>query len=99
MMCMISNIYTHITQEAAMRTNIVIDDRLMSEALMISGCKTKKEAVEQALKLLIIMKKQEKIRELRGKLSWEGVNYKQWKTSIMFFKAQREYISSLVNRA
>ena len=71
-MCMISNIYTHITQEAAMRTNIVIDDRLMSEALMISGCKTKKEAVEQALKLLIIMKKQEKIRELRGKLSWEG---------------------------
>ena len=29
----------------------------------------------------------------------EGVNYTQWKTSIMFFKAQREYISSLVNRA
>ncbi len=54
-----------------MRTNIVIDDRLMSEALMASGCK-KKEAVEQALKLLITMKKQEKIRELRGTLSWEG---------------------------
>jgi len=71
-MCMISNNYTHTTQEIAMRTNIVIDDRLMSEALKVSGCKTKKEAVEQALKLLIIMKKQEKIRQLRGKLSWEG---------------------------
>jgi Arc/MetJ family transcription regulator len=67
-----SDIHTHITQEAAMRTNIFIDDQLMSEALMITGCKTKKEAVEHALKLLIIMKKQEKIRELRGKLSWEG---------------------------
>ncbi len=55
-----------------MRTNIVIDDRLISEALMISGCKTKIETVEQALKLLIIMKNQEKIRELKGKVSWEG---------------------------
>lgn len=55
-----------------MRTNIVIDDQLMSEALMVSGCKTKKEAVEEGLKLLITMKKQAKIRELRGKLVWEG---------------------------
>ncbi|MEA5029988.1 MAG: type II toxin-antitoxin system VapB family antitoxin, partial [Sphaerochaeta associata] len=38
-----------------MRTNIVIDDRLMSEALQISGYKTKKEAVEEGLKLLIAM--------------------------------------------
>jgi len=55
-----------------MRTNIVIDDRLMSEALQVSGYKTKKEAVEEGLKLLIAMRKQAKIREMRGKLSWEG---------------------------
>ena len=55
-----------------MRTNIVTDDRLMSEALQVSGYKTKKEAVEEGLKLLIAMRKQAKIRELRGTLSWEG---------------------------
>ena len=55
-----------------MRTNIVIDDGLMNQALMISGFKTKKETVEEGLKLLISLKKQSKIRELRGKLNWEG---------------------------
>ncbi|MCK9287331.1 MAG: type II toxin-antitoxin system VapB family antitoxin [Sphaerochaetaceae bacterium] len=55
-----------------MRTNIIIDDQLMSEALLVSGMKTKKQAVEEGLKLLISMKKQEKIRKLRGKLQWEG---------------------------
>ena len=55
-----------------MRTNIVIDDTLMTEALDISGYKTKKETVEEALKLLIKMKNQAKIRNFRGKLSWDG---------------------------
>ncbi|OGQ98077.1 MAG: transcription regulator of the Arc/MetJ class [Deltaproteobacteria bacterium RIFOXYD12_FULL_57_12] len=55
-----------------MRTNIVIDDSLMNEALVISGYKTKKETVEEALKLLIEQRKQADIRELRGKLQWEG---------------------------
>ena len=55
-----------------MRTNIIIDDQLMSEALLVSGMKTKKQAVEEGLKLLISMKKQEKIRKLRGILQWEG---------------------------
>jgi len=71
-MCIIMNIDTHGYLEVSMRTNIIIDDQLMSEALLISGYKTKKEAVEEGLKLLITMKKQEKIRELRGKLTWEG---------------------------
>jgi len=48
-----------------MRTNIVIDDELMQQALTLSGLKTKREAVEEGLKLLIVMKKQAKIRELR----------------------------------
>ncbi|MFQ5865796.1 MAG: type II toxin-antitoxin system VapB family antitoxin [bacterium] len=55
-----------------MRTNIVIDNRLMKQALEISGLETKKAVVEEALKLLIQMKKQRVVRNLRGKLRWEG---------------------------
>lgn len=55
-----------------MRTNIVIDDDLMRSALQASGIKTKKEIVEEALKLFIKMKSQEKIRGFRGKLKWAG---------------------------
>jgi len=59
-------------REANMRTNIVIDDQLMKEALIISGYKTKKETVEEGLKLLIAMKNQSRVRKYRGKLNWEG---------------------------
>lgn len=55
-----------------MRTNIIINDELMSEALSVSGMKTKKETVEEALRLLISIKKQLNIRTFRGKLHWEG---------------------------
>ena len=56
-----------------MRTNIDIDDELMRSALAATGLRTKKAVVEEALKLLVRLKGQEKIRELRGKLtSWEG---------------------------
>ncbi|TVZ41934.1 Arc/MetJ family transcription regulator [Alteromonadaceae bacterium 2753L.S.0a.02] len=55
-----------------MRTNIVIDDKLMEDALKASGLQTKKEAVEEGLKALIMLKKQRDIRSLRGKLRWEG---------------------------
>jgi Arc/MetJ family transcription regulator len=55
-----------------MRTNIVIDDDLMDEALKVSRLKTKKDAVEEGLKLLVQRKKQENIKELRGKLHWKG---------------------------
>jgi Arc/MetJ family transcription regulator len=55
-----------------MRTNIVIDDKLMADALNASGLQTKKEAVEEGLKALIKLKKQANIRNLRGKLNWEG---------------------------
>ena len=55
-----------------MRTNIVIDDQLMGEALKASGCKTKKEAVEQGLKLLVQRSRQQQIRKLRGNIQWEG---------------------------
>lgn len=55
-----------------MRTNIVIDDELMANALKVTGVRTKREAVELGLKTLIKLKKQEQIRQLRGKLQWQG---------------------------
>ena len=55
-----------------MRTNIVIDDKLMREALRATGLKTKREAVEQGLRTLLRLSKQSEIRRLRGKLPWRG---------------------------
>jgi Arc/MetJ family transcription regulator len=55
-----------------MRTNIVIDDHLMADALKASGLNTKREVVEEGLKALIKLKQQSDIRRLRGKLCWEG---------------------------
>ena len=54
------------------RTNIEIDDELMRSALAATGLRTKKAVVEEALKLLVKLKGQERIRELRGKIQWEG---------------------------
>lgn len=55
-----------------MRTNIVIDDKLMNDALKATGLNTKREAVELGLKMLIKLKKQEGIKAFRGRLQWEG---------------------------
>lgn len=55
-----------------MRTNIVIDDELMANALKVTGLRTKREAVELGLKTLIKLKQQEQIRQFRGKLPWQG---------------------------
>lgn len=55
-----------------MRTNIVIDDKLMKEALRTTGLKTKREVVELGLQTLVRLRKQTEIQSLRGKLHWEG---------------------------
>lgn len=55
-----------------MRTNIVIDDALMRAALQVTGLKTKREAVEQGLKTLLRLARQEEIRSFRGRLAWQG---------------------------
>ncbi len=55
-----------------MRTNVVIDDDLMTGALKASGLKTKKDAIEAGLKLLVKFKQLAKIRKYRGKLKWSG---------------------------
>lgn len=55
-----------------MRTNIVIDDELMASALKATGLNTKKDVVEEGLKLLVKIHKQQAVRSLRGKVKWEG---------------------------
>jgi Arc/MetJ family transcription regulator len=55
-----------------MRTNIVIDDSLMKDALKATGFKTKKEAVELGLQTLVRLGKQAAIKQFRGKLAWDG---------------------------
>jgi Arc/MetJ family transcription regulator len=55
-----------------MRTNIDIDEELMAKALKATGQRTKKAVVHQALELLVRLKGQEKLRDLRGKVQWEG---------------------------
>jgi Arc/MetJ family transcription regulator len=55
-----------------MRTNIVIDDKLMRDTLRATGLKTKREAVEEGLRSLLRLKRQAEIRRLRGKLNWQG---------------------------
>jgi Arc/MetJ family transcription regulator len=55
-----------------MRTNIEIDDKLMKDALKATGAKTKREAVELGLKTLVQLRAQEKARDLKGKIRWEG---------------------------
>ena len=55
-----------------MRTNIVIDDKLMRDALRASGVRTKREAVELGLRMLVRLQKQAEIRQLRGKANWQG---------------------------
>jgi antitoxin ParD1/3/4 len=53
-----------------MRTNIVIDDDLMDAAMKAGGFKTKKDAVEEGLRLVARRATYQNIRALRGKLSW-----------------------------
>ena len=55
-----------------MRTNIVIDDKLMEDTLRATGLKTKREAVELGLRTLLQLQKQEEIRRVKGKLNWQG---------------------------
>jgi Arc/MetJ family transcription regulator len=55
-----------------MRTNIVIDDKLMRDALRATGTKTKREAVDLGLRTLVRLKRQAEIRRVRGKLEWNG---------------------------
>ena len=55
-----------------MRTNIEIDDRLMEEAQKASGLTTKKQTVEQALRLMVKLRRQQEVTAAFGKYPWRG---------------------------
>jgi Arc/MetJ family transcription regulator len=55
-----------------MITNIVIDEKLIDDAIKVTGLKTQQEVIELGLKTLIRLKQQEKIKAYRGNLTWEG---------------------------
>ena len=55
-----------------MRTNIVLDDKLIKEAMKLSGQKTKKDVVNMALKDFVQYYRRLEIRKFRGKMHWEG---------------------------
>jgi Arc/MetJ family transcription regulator len=55
-----------------MRTNIVLDEDLIERAQKLTGIKTKRAVVQEALPTLILLREQAKVRQFRGKLKWEG---------------------------
>ncbi len=55
-----------------MRTNIDIDDKLMKDALKLSGLKSKKEIVNEALEEYVKFKKRLRLKDLQGKVEWIG---------------------------
>ncbi|MGB9840356.1 type II toxin-antitoxin system VapB family antitoxin [Thermovenabulum sp.] len=61
-----------------MRTNIIIDENLIKEALEISGLKTKKEVVNMALKEFVENRKRKNLMDLKGKIQFdENYDYKK----------------------
>ena len=55
-----------------MRTNIEIDDKLMAEAQKASGHTTKKQTVEEALRLMVRLRQQREVGAAFGKYRWRG---------------------------
>lgn len=68
--CDVYNNMILYTSGRPMRTNIVIDEKLIADAIRATGARTKKEAVELGLRALIQLKRQEALRGLRGRLKW-----------------------------
>jgi Arc/MetJ family transcription regulator len=64
-----------------MRTNIMIDDALMKEALMLSGLRTKRDIVHKALEEFVRNLKKKDLREIRGKVRFAAAyDHKEWRT-------------------
>ena len=60
-----------------MRTNIVLDDDLVEEAARLSGIRTKKDLVHEALRVFIVTKKRKSLLDLAGKIEFTpGYDYK-----------------------
>lgn len=55
-----------------MEDDLVINEKLIEEAINVTGLQNKQEVIELGLKTLIKLKQQEKIKAYRGKLQWDG---------------------------
>ncbi len=55
-----------------MRTNVVLDDNLIAEAMKLTGARTKREVLDRALRALVRLERQRAVLDLRGKIPWEG---------------------------
>lgn len=55
-----------------MRTNVVLDETLVEQAKALTGIKTTRGVIDEALRLLIRLREQGQVAELRGRLRWEG---------------------------
>ena len=55
-----------------MRTNVVLDETLVEKAKALTGIKTTRAVIDEALRLLVQLREQGQVRDLRGRLHWEG---------------------------
>lgn len=66
-----------------MRTNVVLDDDLMNEAIKLSGIKTKKEVIAVALKEFVAIRKRRNLLDLEGKIKFhDGYDYRSMRENI-----------------
>ena len=54
------------------RTNIVLDEKLVSKGMRLTGIETQKGLIDYALRELVRRKEQKKILRFKGKVPWEG---------------------------
>jgi Arc/MetJ family transcription regulator len=61
-----------------MRTNVVLDEKLLNEAFSVSQAQTKKDLIHEALRVLILVKKRKDLTELAGKIDFvEDYDHKE----------------------
>jgi Arc/MetJ family transcription regulator len=70
--CVTKYVTIRIARGSPMRTNIEIDDALMAEAQAASGHATKRQTVEQALRLMVRLRRQQEASAAFGKYRWRG---------------------------
>ncbi|MHB1645178.1 MAG: type II toxin-antitoxin system VapB family antitoxin [Candidatus Acididesulfobacter diazotrophicus] len=64
-----------------MRTNIVLDDKLVEEAIKLTNIKTKKELINLSLKELVENRSRMKLQDLYGKIKFsEDYDYKKMRS-------------------
>jgi len=73
-----------------MRTNVVIDDQLIAEAMALTGIKTKRAVIDHALQLMVRNARQRALLSLEGKIHWEG-DLDELRSGRFLFKEASDY--------